>query len=148
MSKGIRATPWTLLKTALLKPPNVLWQFKRVKKGALWERRRLWLNLDNADDIREILDVPDCQIVLRIDRQLTAEDGTVVLHDTPLSRALIQIPSPPEAFYATSESTSGSKTVCSSPRIAGGMRIAIIFEGLGFRRSWRPSITPHSQFTA
>ena len=82
MSKGIRATPWTLLKTALLKPPNVLWQFKRVKKGALWERRRLWLNLDNADDIREILDVPDCQIVLRIDRQLTAEDGTVVLHDT------------------------------------------------------------------
>ena len=60
----------------------MLWQFKRVKKGALWERRRLWLNLDNADDIREILDAPDCQIVLRIDRQLTAEDGTVVLHDT------------------------------------------------------------------
>jgi predicted transposase YbfD/YdcC len=39
------------------------------------------LDLDNADYIRETLAIPDCQIVVRVDRQLTSSDGTVVLDD-------------------------------------------------------------------
>lgn len=45
------------------------------------ERRRLWLDLDNADYIREKLSISDCRIVARVDRQLVTEDGTVVLDD-------------------------------------------------------------------
>jgi len=44
----------------------------------LRELRRLWLDLDNADYIRETLKIPDCQIVVRVDRQLTTDDGIVV----------------------------------------------------------------------
>jgi predicted transposase YbfD/YdcC len=42
----------------------------------------LWLDLDNADYIREQLNFPGCQIALRVDRDITADDGTVRLHDT------------------------------------------------------------------
>ena len=46
------------------------------------ETRRLWVDLDNADYIRETLDLPGCQIALRVDRELRADDGEIVLHDT------------------------------------------------------------------
>ncbi len=36
----------------------------------------------NADYIREILDFPGCPIGLRVDRELRADDGKIVLHDT------------------------------------------------------------------
>lgn len=40
------------------------------------------MDLENAAYLQETLDVPDCRIALRVDRQLTAEDGTVVMRDT------------------------------------------------------------------
>ena len=40
------------------------------------------MDLDNADYIRETLDLPGCQIGLRVDRELRADDGEIVLHDT------------------------------------------------------------------
>jgi predicted transposase YbfD/YdcC len=42
----------------------------------------LWLDLDNAEYICEQLNFPGCQIALRVDRDITAADGTVRLHDT------------------------------------------------------------------
>ena len=42
----------------------------------------MWLNLEDADYLREKLELADCQIAVRVDRQLTAADGTVVLSDT------------------------------------------------------------------
>jgi len=42
----------------------------------------VWVDLDNADYIRESLDLPGCQIGLRVDRELRADDGEIVLHDT------------------------------------------------------------------
>jgi predicted transposase YbfD/YdcC len=42
----------------------------------------LWLDLDNAEYIREKLNFAGCQIALRVDRDITAEDGTVRLHDS------------------------------------------------------------------
>jgi len=47
----------------------------------LRERRCLWLDLENADYIREQLSIPDCKIVVRVDRQLTTIDGDVILDD-------------------------------------------------------------------
>ena len=46
------------------------------------DRRRLWLDLDNTEYIRETLKFPGCQIALRVDRDVIAEDGTVRLSDT------------------------------------------------------------------
>jgi len=47
----------------------------------LHERRRLWRDLGNADYVRETLAIPDCKIVVCIDRQLTTDDGNAVLSD-------------------------------------------------------------------
>jgi predicted transposase YbfD/YdcC len=46
------------------------------------ERRRLWLDLENTEYIRETLGFPGCQIALRVDRDVIADDGTVRLSDT------------------------------------------------------------------
>ena len=46
------------------------------------DRRRLWLDLANAEYIRETLGFPGCQIALRVDRDVIADDGTVRLSDT------------------------------------------------------------------
>jgi predicted transposase YbfD/YdcC len=46
------------------------------------DRRRLWLDLDNADYIRQTLNFPGCRIALRVDRDVIASDGTVRSHDT------------------------------------------------------------------
>ncbi len=42
----------------------------------------MWVDLENADYIRETLELPGCQIGLRVDRELRADDGEIVLHDT------------------------------------------------------------------
>lgn len=42
----------------------------------------MWLDLDNAEYIRDTLAFPGCQIALRVDRDVIAEDGTVRLSDT------------------------------------------------------------------
>lgn len=42
----------------------------------------MWVDLENANYIRETLDLPGCQIGLRVDRELRADDGEIVLHDT------------------------------------------------------------------
>jgi predicted transposase YbfD/YdcC len=39
------------------------------------------VDLANADYIREQLSIPDCKIVVRVDRQLITEGGKVVLDD-------------------------------------------------------------------
>ena len=46
------------------------------------DRRRLWLDLDNAGYIRDTLGFPGCQIALRVDRDVIADDGTVRLSDS------------------------------------------------------------------
>jgi predicted transposase YbfD/YdcC len=40
------------------------------------------VDLNNVDYIRETLDLPDCQIALRVDRELRDDRGEIVLHDT------------------------------------------------------------------
>lgn len=42
----------------------------------------MWVDLENADYIREKLNFPGCQIALRVDRDIIGEDGAVRLHDT------------------------------------------------------------------
>lgn len=42
----------------------------------------MWVDLDNADYIREALNLPGCRIALRVDRELRRADGQIVLHDT------------------------------------------------------------------
>ena len=46
------------------------------------DRRRLWLDLENTEYIRETLGFPGCQIALRVDRDVIADDGTVRQSDT------------------------------------------------------------------
>ncbi len=41
----------------------------------------MWVDLDNADYIRETLNLPGCRIALRVDRQLRTTNGEVVSHD-------------------------------------------------------------------
>ena len=52
------------------------------KKGDAIDRRQLWLDLDNVEYLRDTLNFPGCQIALRVDRDVIAEDGTVRLSDT------------------------------------------------------------------
>lgn len=42
----------------------------------------MWLDLANADYVRETLNFAGCQILLRVDRDVTTADGTVELSDT------------------------------------------------------------------
>lgn len=42
----------------------------------------MWVDLDNAEYIRETLNLPGCQIALRVDRELRTAEGEVVLYDT------------------------------------------------------------------
>jgi len=42
----------------------------------------LWLDLENTKYLREQLAFPGCQIALRVDRDVIAEDGTVRLSET------------------------------------------------------------------
>jgi hypothetical protein len=51
------------------------------EKGALEETRRLWVDLDNADYLRETLALPGCQLVLRVDREVRTSDGVVLLQN-------------------------------------------------------------------
>ena len=46
------------------------------------DRRRLWLDLENTEYIRETLGFRGCQIALRVDRDVIADDGTVRLSYT------------------------------------------------------------------
>jgi predicted transposase YbfD/YdcC len=46
------------------------------------DRRQLWLDLDNVAYIRNTLGFPGCQIALRVDRDVIADDGTVRLSAT------------------------------------------------------------------
>jgi predicted transposase YbfD/YdcC len=41
----------------------------------------LWVDLDNADYIRESLDLPGCRLALRVDRTVRSSDGVVLTHD-------------------------------------------------------------------
>ena len=45
------------------------------------ERRRLWIDIDNAEYVREQLNFPGAQMLLRVDRDITAADGTVRLSE-------------------------------------------------------------------
>jgi predicted transposase YbfD/YdcC len=42
----------------------------------------LWVNLADADYIREVLQFPGCQIALRVDRDVLNDAGEVLSHDT------------------------------------------------------------------
>lgn len=41
----------------------------------------MWVDLENADYIRETLQLPGCRIALRVDRELRRPNGEVVSHD-------------------------------------------------------------------
>jgi len=43
--------------------------------------RRIWIDLDNADWIRDSLDMPGCRIVLRVDRQIRTTAGEEISRD-------------------------------------------------------------------
>lgn len=42
----------------------------------------MWVDLDDADYIRETLNLPGCRIALRVDREVRAADGAAVLQET------------------------------------------------------------------
>lgn len=42
----------------------------------------MWLNLDDAQYIRERLSFPGCQIAIRADREVRSRDGALLLQDT------------------------------------------------------------------
>lgn len=42
----------------------------------------MWVDLDNADYVREVLGLPGCRIVLRIDRELRDAGGRLVSRET------------------------------------------------------------------
>lgn len=41
----------------------------------------MWVDLDNAQYIRDTLGLPGCRIALRVDRELRTPEGQVVSHD-------------------------------------------------------------------
>lgn len=41
----------------------------------------MWVDLDNAQYIRDTLDLPGCRIALRVDREVRSPDGRLVSHD-------------------------------------------------------------------
>lgn len=42
----------------------------------------MWFDLDNATYVRQQLKFPGCQILLRVDRDVTDENGNIVCQDT------------------------------------------------------------------
>jgi predicted transposase YbfD/YdcC len=42
----------------------------------------LWIDLDNAEYVRDQLNFPGCQMLLRVDRDVIGDDGEVRLSDT------------------------------------------------------------------
>ena len=42
----------------------------------------MWVNLEDAQYIRERLDFPDCQIVLRVDHEVRSPDGKILLAES------------------------------------------------------------------
>jgi predicted transposase YbfD/YdcC len=42
----------------------------------------LWVNLDDAEYIRKRLAFPDCQIILRVDREVRSPDGKILLAES------------------------------------------------------------------
>jgi len=47
------------------------------KKGCRSDIRRIWVNLDDAQYLCERLSVPNCQIAIRVDREVRSADGTL-----------------------------------------------------------------------
>ena len=45
------------------------------------ETRRLWVDLENADYIRETLDLPGCRLALRVDLEVRSSNGELLSHD-------------------------------------------------------------------
>jgi predicted transposase YbfD/YdcC len=41
----------------------------------------VWVDVDNAEYIRETLDLPGCRIALRVDREVRSPDGSVLSRD-------------------------------------------------------------------
>ena len=110
------------------------------KKGLHQETRRLWVNLDDADYIRERLNVPGCQIAIRVDREVRSAEGTIafprkpVLRDQPGSRFGHGVASSRPTFAATGR----WKTAFTSSRTAGGTKIVTTPSGPAWpRRSLR-----------
>ena len=52
------------------------------KKGLNHETRRLWLNLDDAEYIRERLNFPHCEIVIRVDHEVRLAYGEILSHES------------------------------------------------------------------
>jgi predicted transposase YbfD/YdcC len=46
------------------------------------EVRKLWSDIDNAEYLREKLNIPGCQIILRVDRDVFNSSSELVSHDT------------------------------------------------------------------
>ena len=52
------------------------------KRGDTVETRRLWVNLDDAEYLRERLNVPDCQIAIRVDREVRSAEGALLSRES------------------------------------------------------------------
>lgn len=46
------------------------------------ETRRLWLSLNDADYVRQHLNVPGCQIALRVDREVRSAHGEILSRES------------------------------------------------------------------
>ncbi|MCL2709803.1 MAG: transposase [Planctomycetaceae bacterium] len=46
------------------------------------EVRKIWCDIDDAEYVRERLNVPGCQILMRVDREVFRPDGTKKSHDS------------------------------------------------------------------
>lgn len=41
----------------------------------------MWCDIDNAEYVRELLGIPGCEIILRVDREVYGKDGLLESHD-------------------------------------------------------------------
>ena len=62
---------------APLRPPSR----HSTNEGLSKKPRRLLVDLENADYVRERLDLPGCRLAIRVDREVRARDGKVLSHD-------------------------------------------------------------------
>ena len=82
------------------------------KKGIAVDRRRLWLDLENAEYIRETLGFPGCQIALRVDRDVIADDGPCGFptRATSSPASIRRLTSPPTSCWQPSAIIGRSRT--------------------------------------
>ena len=63
-------------------PKKQYCKLSQTNKKSRVEIRKLWCDIDNAEYLRDKLNIPDCQMILRVDRDVFDSASTLLLHDT------------------------------------------------------------------